>query len=334
MKDYSLETEKIKQNLSRVRDIEIRRKASLLLGIMSARSIRLGCRLHGVCPKTFYDWRKKLRASGCDLKALRNRPRGPRISPRRTGQETAKQLCEIRKETGCAGGLVVSHIYHKRTGKKIAHSTVDNIFAREGLSSKYRPKKTNPHTKRYASQKALDRVQMDTVGLKIEDDNGNKVFAVTGIDCCSRLAFVHCCLKKSAGEARIGLLKLLKVFSKPRLIQTDNGVEFTYLFISRSNAKRIKEERYAPFEKILEQEGIEHYLIKPRTPAHNGKVERFHRSLLRYARSQELNGKDLDLIKSSIEKFVKFYNEEKPHTSLKGLTPYQLFHDHTSHKVA
>ena len=31
MKDYSLETEKIKQNLSRVRDIEIRRKASLLL---------------------------------------------------------------------------------------------------------------------------------------------------------------------------------------------------------------------------------------------------------------------------------------------------------------
>ena len=114
------------------------------------------------------------------------------------------------------------------------------------------------------------------MGLKIEDDNGNKVFAVTGIDCCSRLAFVHCCF----------------------FIQTDNGVEFTYLFISRSNAKRIKEERYAPFEKILEQEGIEHYLIKPRTPAHNGKVERFHRSLLRYARSQELNGKDLAVSRS------------------------------------
>ena len=119
MKDYSLEIEKIKQNLSRVRDIEIRRKASLLLGIMSAKNIRLGCRLHGVCPKTFYDWRKKLKASDYDLKGLRNCPRGPRISPRRTDQEIVKELCAIRKETGDTGGLVVSHIYHKRTGKKL-----------------------------------------------------------------------------------------------------------------------------------------------------------------------------------------------------------------------
>ena len=175
---------------------------------------------------------------------------------------------------------------------------------------------------------------MDTLGLKIEDDHGNKVFAVTGIDCCSRFSFAHCCLEKSTEEARIGLLKLLDTFGDPRLIQTDNGVEFTYLFISRSNAKRIKEERFAPFEKILEREGIEHYLIKPRTPAHNGKVERFHRSLLRYVRSQKLNGKPLDFIISSVEKFVKFYNEEKPHTSLNGLTPYQVFHNHASQKVA
>ena len=79
---------------------------------------------------------------------------------------------------------------------------MDNIFAREGLSTKYRPKKTNPHTKRYASKKALDRVQMDTVGLKIEDNHGNSVFALTGIDCHNWLAFVHCCLEKSTEEAR------------------------------------------------------------------------------------------------------------------------------------
>ncbi len=63
------------------------------------------------------------------------------------------------------------------------------------------------------------------------------------------------------------------------MIQTDNGVEFTYFFISRSNLKRKKKERYSPFEQILEQQGIEHYLIKPRTPAHNGKVERFHKNV-------------------------------------------------------
>ena len=66
-----------------------------------------------------------------------------------------------------------------------------------------------------------------------------------------------------------------------------------------------KQERYAPFEKILEQEEIEHYLIKPRTPAHNGKVERFHRSLLRYVCAHQLNGETFALIESSIEEFVK-----------------------------
>ena len=334
MKDNSLEIKKIKQNLSGIRDIEIRKKAGLMLAILSAKNIRLGCRLYGVCPKTFYDWRKRLKASEYVLRALKNRPRGPRISPNRIEPEIVKELCAIRKETGNTGGFVVSAIYHKRTGKSIAHSTVDNIFAREGLSMKYRPKKTNPHTQRYASKKALDRVQMDTVGLKIEDNHGNKVFALTGIDCHSRLAFVHCCLEKSTEEARIGLLKLIETFGKPRLIQTDNGVEFTYLFISRSNAKRKKQERYAPFEKILEQEEIEHYLIKPRTPAHNGKVERFHRSLLRYVCAHQLNGETFALIESSIEEFVKFYNEDKPHTSLKGLTPSQAFYKSISQEAA
>ena len=334
MKDYSSIRKKIKEKLSQVRDQQIRKKAGLLIAVLAAKNIRYGCRQNGVCHKTFYDWLKKLKASDCDLTSLKNRPRGCRVSPKRTDQQTVKKLCEIRKRTGDTGGAVVSHIYHQQTGKQIAHSTVDNIFAREGLTTRYRPKKTNPHTKRYASAKPLDRTQMDTVGLKIEDDNGNKVFAVTGIDCCSRRGFIHCCLEKSTEEARIGLKKLIKVFGKPRLVQTDNGVEFTYLFVSRSNAKRKKEERYAPFEKLLEQERIEHYLIKPRTPAHNGKVERFHRSILRYARANKLDGKSLDTIKSSLEKFVKFYNEEKPNAALNGLTPMQVFQNSHTQEAA
>ncbi len=31
------------------------------------------------------------------------------------------------------------------------------------------------------------------------------------------------------------------------------------------------------FEKVLEEKGIQHKLIKPKTPRHNGKVERSHR---------------------------------------------------------
>ena len=54
-------------------------------------------------------------------------------------------------------------------------------------------------------------------------------------------------------------------------VQTDNGPEFTNrLRASGSDRKTL-------FEKTLEQLGIQHKLIKPYTPRHNGKVERSHR---------------------------------------------------------
>ncbi|MDR2360885.1 MAG: integrase core domain-containing protein, partial [Oscillospiraceae bacterium] len=52
--------------------------------------------------------------------------------------------------------------------------------------------------------------------------------------------------------------------------QTDNGTEFTYKFIS--------DETPCPFDTALEEADIAHKLIPPRTPWHNGKVERQHRT--------------------------------------------------------
>ena len=57
---------------------------------------------------------------------------------------------------------------------------------------------------------------------------------------------------------------------KPKIIQTDNGLEFTY---NKSNIKRIH-----PLDQLCINEDIYHQKIKPRTPRHNGKVERSHRN--------------------------------------------------------
>ena len=53
-------------------------------------------------------------------------------------------------------------------------------------------------------------------------------------------------------------------------IQTDNGIEFTY------NQAKIK--KIHPVEEALKKLGIKHHKIQPRTPEHNGKVERSHRN--------------------------------------------------------
>lgn len=55
----------------------------------------------------------------------------------------------------------------------------------------------------------------------------------------------------------------------PKQLQIDNSAEFT-------NFSRTK--RVHIFDKFCLENGIEHKLIRPRTPCHNGKVERSHHS--------------------------------------------------------
>ena len=57
---------------------------------------------------------------------------------------------------------------------------------------------------------------------------------------------------------------------KPKEIQTDNGTEFTW------NQAKIK--KLHPLDVLCINENIYHHKIKPRTPRHNGKVERSHRN--------------------------------------------------------
>ena len=57
---------------------------------------------------------------------------------------------------------------------------------------------------------------------------------------------------------------------KAKEIQTDNGIEFSY------NQAEIKKEH--PMDTLLNRLNIKHHKIRPRTPEHNGKVERSHRN--------------------------------------------------------
>ena len=57
---------------------------------------------------------------------------------------------------------------------------------------------------------------------------------------------------------------------KTKEIQKDNGAEFTY------NKADVKKEH--PVERRLKELEIKHNKIRPRTPEHNGKVERSHRN--------------------------------------------------------
>ena len=83
----------------------------------------------------------------------------------------------------------------------------------------------------------------------------------TAIDECTRVRFAYG-FEEHTPENSVKFLNLpQKVFPvQIQTVQTDNGTEFTYNYIS--------DREESPFEKALMEAGIVHKLIPPRTPWH------------------------------------------------------------------
>lgn len=95
-------------------------------------------------------------------------------------------------------------------------------------------------------------------------------YQYTCIDEASRERYIYHYYEQTAQNTVDFVNRCIKYFGyKPKIIQTDNGMEFCFF----KDVKKIH-----PFDKFCKSENIEHKRIKPRTPRHNGKVERSHRN--------------------------------------------------------
>ena len=115
--------------------------------------------------------------------------------------------------------------------------------------------------------------QMDVKFIPKECYSGttpDKFYQYTIIDEASRERFIYP-YKEQSSFSTIDFVKraILYFGYQPKIIQTDNGQEFTYT---------MKTNRIHPLDTLLNELNITHKLIRPRTPRHNGKVERSHRN--------------------------------------------------------
>ncbi len=99
-----------------------------------------------------------------------------------------------------------------------------------------------------------------------------RFYQYTVIDEASRERFIYPYQEVNA-QNTVDFVKRAIIFFgyKPTIIQTDNGAEFTYIRQTRSDQEHL-------LDIFCRLNKIEHKTIKPRTPRHNGKVERSHRN--------------------------------------------------------
>ena len=325
MKTKQEEIQIVQKNLKCVKNEEIRSRGMLIIRALQSENISLSVEKFGCSRRKLYFWLERLRQSNYDINSLASRSRAPKSNSRAVAEETIQLAIQVQSENYNIGAKNTAFILETQHDVKIPASTLGYIFKRRNISKQYRKSKENPHKKRYAAKKALERTQQDTVNLGIVDNNGNQVKAYPVVDDCSRITTVHVADEHSNYEATNGFKKFVENFGKPEKSQTDNGAEFTNKYLSEENPRRKKEAVKSCYEQYLADHNIEHKLIRPRTPQLNGKVERFNQTLKRSLRGKLRDGMSIGEIQKLVDDFLNWYNHFRPHVSLNGLTPYQVF---------
>lgn len=100
--------------------------------------------------------------------------------------------------------------------------------------------------------------------------DGQKFYQYTIIDEASRERFIYPYKEASGYSTNDFVMRAILYFGyAPDIIQTDNGGEF---------CNTQKTDKIHTFDKLCSKLHIYHKTIRPRTPWHNGKVERSHRN--------------------------------------------------------
>ena len=256
-----------------------KRQAAVLCAIKNKNQSYAG-RKYGYSRSSIKRWCKKYDGTWQSLVEKSHRPHShPNKHTKKEERQIKKAFNEKFERYGWDG--VFDELVKK--GYKRSYSGMVYAAKRMGLDKELKKKK--PARKQIRRYPELlipgEKVQMDVKEVPFNCLRGavlrdNKhLYQWTAIDECTRMRFVYA-FEEHTPENTVKFLKMLvNAFPfKIKTIQTDNGTEFTYKFISDTKEN--------PFDTELRKMGINHILIPPRTPWHNGKVERSHRNDQRY----------------------------------------------------
>lgn len=253
---------------------QITRRRQALILWAEKHGVTSAARRYNVSRQLIYRWKKRYDGT---LKSLEDHSHRPKSHPKQHTEDEIKLIKDMRKRNKHTG-LVVFWVKLRQRGYTRSITGLWRMLRKLELTPikppnpKYIPK---PYEKMFYPGQ---RVQID---VKFVPDScivgdakaeGKKFYQYTAIDEYSRFRYLEAFEEHSTYSSAVFLEHLIKAFPFPiECVQTDNGQEFTKRLSSSKNPT------LTLFEARLKQCGIEHKLIKPYTPRHNGKVERSHR---------------------------------------------------------
>lgn len=235
-------------------------------------SVRFVCRRYHISKASLMRWNKRFDGSRESLMDKSHKPITPH--PNAHTETELKWINDLHRRNP---HISICEMYGKLRSQKgyDRHpGSLYRIYKALGFSSKAPSTKKKRKPQMYHTPEALGiKWQMDVKYVPSACYVGqmpDKFYQYTMIDEASRERFIYPYREQSSYSTIDFVKRAITYFGyRPEIIQTDNGTEFTY-------SKDYK--RTHPFDLFCKSYGIEHKLIRPRTPWHNGKVERSHRN--------------------------------------------------------
>ena len=261
----------------------------------------------GVQRETVSRWLAKYRFEGMDgICPKKPGPKTGSMAVNRTSAELEERVCIHAKQNAFEGPQAIADKLEEQEGIRFNKTTIWRILKRRniryGLHYKYLKRKRRA----YCLNEPGEEIQMD-VTFPFGRARDARVF--DAIDDCSRLVFgkVFDGHGQKEAVAFVNELILAMPFTI-KAVRTDCGSEFG-----------------KGFTEHLQKLGIQHRRNPPYTPQHNGKIERYHRTLKEKEVCFWPFHSTLDELNYRLKLWLYEYNFRKKHSGLHmhRLTPAQ-----------
>jgi len=270
------------------------------------RSMSELCREYGVSRKTGYKWLRRFQVEG--RTGLEDRRRAPEHHPNATLPELAKRIAQLRVSHPTWGAKKLRDWlrFNEPSERWPARSTIEQILQRFGLvreSAKQRKRRASPTNPLAHAEAPNDVWCIDFKGW-FRCGDGSRCEPFTMTDAFSRYALAAMPVpKRDVGAVRPIIERSFREHGLPSRMRSDNGPPF-------ATTGRAGLSELAVW---LIRLGIEPERIEPGHPEQNGRHERFHRTLREETSPprRTLRGQT-----QVFRRFVKHYNEERPHEAL------------------
>ena len=250
--------------------------------------------------RTLINWMKRLNKGDWDLRDNSQRPHT--INYKFTAEEKALAV-NYRKKEGYSSQKLRIKLREKDVF--MSESTIKRIVKGHGLSKGNKMEGIKLKWVRFERENPNSMWQID--GTELADGR----WFVPVEDDCSRYCVGVAIFDSLTTANMIALLEqCIAMHGKPREILTDNGHEFGGIW------------KDSQFDKWCNRQGIIHIRASIHKPTTLGKIGAIQQTYFR----------EISYCNNDIEAWRKRYNHERPHESLRMLTPVTVYFQYKRHK--